>query len=62
MQIDLLTVVLFFISSSVNFDFMLHFYASNRQSDDAKTALNMVGFTEKMMAKGGIHDHIAQVG
>ena len=45
----------------VNFNFLFSFYAGNRNDDRAKQGLEMTLHTLKMMAKGGIHDHISQV-
>ena len=45
----------------VNFNFLFTFFAGNRGDDRAKQGLKMTLHTLKMMAKGGIHDHISQV-
>ena len=45
----------------VNFNFLFSFFAGNRNDDRAKQGLKMTLHTLKMMAKGGIHDHISQV-
>ena len=45
----------------VNFNFLFSFYAGNKSDDRAKQGLKMTLHTLKMMAKGGIHDHISQV-
>ncbi|XP_067672484.1 spermatogenesis-associated protein 20-like [Haliotis asinina] len=44
----------------VNFNFLFRFYGSNRDGEEGQHALNMCSHTLKMMAKGGVHDHVAQ--
>ncbi|KAJ8871507.1 hypothetical protein PR048_027829 [Dryococelus australis] len=44
----------------VNFNFLFHVYARDTNSEAGKKALDMCTHTLKMMAKGGIHDHVAQ--
>ncbi|XP_041363382.1 spermatogenesis-associated protein 20-like isoform X2 [Gigantopelta aegis] len=44
----------------VNLKFLLHFYGSKPDSCERKRALDMAVHTLKMMAKGGMHDHVAQ--
>ncbi|XP_059472029.1 spermatogenesis-associated protein 20 isoform X2 [Neocloeon triangulifer] len=43
-----------------NFNFLFQVYARNPESVEGKSALSMCVHTLKMMAKGGIHDHISQ--
>lgn len=45
----------------VNLNFLFSLYAKEPKSESGKKALEMATFTLKMMAKGGIHDHIGQV-
>ncbi|XP_050390968.1 spermatogenesis-associated protein 20 [Patella vulgata] len=45
---------------SSNFDFVLRYFAMNKDNENGRQALDMTVNTLKMMAKGGIHDHIAQ--
>jgi uncharacterized protein YyaL (SSP411 family) len=44
-----------------NFNFLFHVYARTPNSEEGKMALEMCVYTLKMMAKGGIHDHVSQV-
>ncbi|XP_070186193.1 spermatogenesis-associated protein 20-like isoform X2 [Littorina saxatilis] len=44
----------------VNFNVLFRFYNMKKDTEEGKTALNMCLNTLRMMAKGGIHDHIAQ--
>lgn len=44
----------------VIFNFLFHLYATNPESKDGKESLKMALHTLKMMARGGIHDHIAK--
>lgn len=44
----------------VNLNFLFSLYAKEPKSESGKEALEMATFTLKMMAKGGIHDHIGQ--
>lgn len=44
----------------VNFNFLFGMYARNPTSDEGKSSLQMSLHTLKMMARGGIHDHISQ--
>nr|CAD7571150.1 unnamed protein product [Timema californicum] len=44
----------------VNFNFLFHIYSREPNSELGKKALDMCLYTLKMMAKGGIHDHVAQ--
>lgn len=46
---------------SVNFNALLRFYNMERETEYGKKALNMCLHTLRMIAKGGIHDHIGQV-
>lgn len=45
----------------VNLNFLFSYYAKQPKSETGKKALEMVTHTLKMMAKGGIHDHIGKV-
>ena len=45
----------------VNLNFLFHLYAREPKSERGKTALAMCIHTLKMMANGGIHDHIGKV-
>lgn len=45
----------------VNFNFLFHVYSREPSSETGKRALDMCLHTLKMMAKGGIHDHVSQV-
>jgi len=42
----------------VTFNFLLHHYASQRDSEEGKRALEMTLTTLRKMAEGGIHDHL----
>ncbi|PSN43401.1 Spermatogenesis-associated protein 20 [Blattella germanica] len=44
----------------VNFNFLFHVYSREPNSEMGKKALDMCLFTLRMMAKGGIHDHVSQ--
>ncbi|XP_063223640.1 spermatogenesis-associated protein 20 isoform X2 [Bacillus rossius redtenbacheri] len=44
----------------VNFNFLFHVYGREPDSEAGKRALDMCLHTLKMMAKGGIHDHVSQ--
>ncbi|XP_069691071.1 spermatogenesis-associated protein 20 isoform X2 [Periplaneta americana] len=44
----------------VNMNFLFHLYSREPSSEAGKRALEMCLYTLKMMAKGGIHDHVAQ--
>ncbi|PVD38892.1 hypothetical protein C0Q70_01517 [Pomacea canaliculata] len=44
----------------VNFNALLRFYNMERETEYGKKALNMCLHTLRMIAKGGIHDHIGQ--
>uniref|UniRef100_A0A673M2U3 Spermatogenesis-associated protein 20-like TRX domain-containing protein n=1 Tax=Sinocyclocheilus rhinocerous TaxID=307959 RepID=A0A673M2U3_9TELE len=46
--------------SPVNLMFLMSFWAVNRASSEGAEALRMVLHTLRMMALGGIHDHVAQ--
>ena len=46
---------------SVNFNALFRLYSMERTTEKGETALNMCLHTLRMMAKGGIHDHVAQV-
>ena len=46
---------------SVNFNVLFRLYSMERNTERGKTALNMCLHTLRMMAKGGMHDHVAQV-
>ncbi|XP_072098846.1 spermatogenesis-associated protein 20 isoform X2 [Mobula birostris] len=46
--------------SPVNFNFLFRFWALNKTSVNGAQALEMALHTLKMMALGGIHDHIGQ--
>ncbi|XP_063049964.1 spermatogenesis-associated protein 20 [Engraulis encrasicolus] len=46
--------------SPVNLMFLMSFWAVNRSSSDGEEALQMALHTLRMMAVGGIHDHVAQ--
>ena len=48
-------------SLSVNFNFMFRLHANDPDSEMGRRALEMTCHTLKMMGKGGIHDHVAQV-
>ncbi|XP_067006660.1 spermatogenesis-associated protein 20 isoform X2 [Anabrus simplex] len=43
-----------------NLNFLFHVYSRSPTSEAGKKALEMCVYTLKMMAKGGIHDHISQ--
>jgi hypothetical protein len=45
----------------VNLNFLFHVYSREPTSETGKRALDMCLHTLKMMAKGGIHDHVSQV-
>jgi uncharacterized protein YyaL (SSP411 family) len=45
----------------VNLNFLFHVYSREPSSETGKRALDMCLHTLKMMAKGGIHDHVSQV-
>jgi uncharacterized protein YyaL (SSP411 family) len=45
----------------VNLNFLFHVYSREPSSETGKRALDMCLHTLKMMAKGGIHDHVCQV-
>ncbi|XP_021929202.1 spermatogenesis-associated protein 20 isoform X2 [Zootermopsis nevadensis] len=44
----------------VNLNFLFHAYSREPSSETGKQALEMCLHTLKMMAKGGIHDHVSQ--
>lgn len=44
----------------VNLDFLLRYYQTDPKSESGKKALDMVEKTLECMARGGIHDHVAQ--
>ncbi|KAG8195374.1 hypothetical protein JTE90_001391 [Oedothorax gibbosus] len=44
----------------VIFNFLFRMYYSNSESKDGKESLEMALHTLKMMARGGIHDHVAK--
>lgn len=46
--------------SPVNLKFLMSFWALNRSSSEGAEALQMALHTLRMMALGGIHDHVAQ--
>lgn len=46
--------------SPVNLKFLMSFWAVNRSSSEGAEALQMALHTLRMMALGGIHDHVAQ--
>ena len=46
---------------SVNLNFLFRVYADEPQSLHSQRALEMSLHTLRMMAKGGIHDHVAKV-
>uniref|UniRef100_UPI00398E5DCF spermatogenesis-associated protein 20 n=1 Tax=Pristiophorus japonicus TaxID=55135 RepID=UPI00398E5DCF len=46
--------------SPVNFNFLFRFWALNKTSEKGVRALEMAQHTLKMMALGGIHDHVGQ--
>ncbi|XP_043570320.1 spermatogenesis-associated protein 20 isoform X4 [Chiloscyllium plagiosum] len=46
--------------SPVNFNFLFRFWAFNKSEEKGAQALQMALHTLKMMALGGIHDHIGQ--
>lgn len=43
------------------FTFLFHFYARDPSSVKGKKALDMSLYSLRMMARGGIHDHVGQV-
>jgi uncharacterized protein YyaL (SSP411 family) len=45
----------------VNLNFLFLVYSREPSSETGKQALDMCLHTLKMMAKGGIHDHVSQV-
>lgn len=47
---------------SVNLNFLFTYWALHRTTPEGAQALQMALHTLKMMAHGGIHDHISQVG
>lgn len=47
---------------SVNLNFLFTYWALHRTTPEGARALQMALHTLKMMAHGGIHDHICQVG
>ena len=47
---------------SVNLNFLFTYWALHRTTPEGARALQMALHTLRMMAHGGIHDHIAQVG
>lgn len=47
--------------SSVNLMFLMTFWWTNRSTSEGLEALQMATHTLRMMALGGIHDHVAQV-
>lgn len=46
---------------SVNLMFLMSYWSVNRTSSEGAEALQMTLHTLRMMALGGIHDHVAQV-
>lgn len=46
---------------TVNLMFLMSFWAVNRATSEGAEALQMALHTLRMMALGGIHDHVAQV-
>ncbi|KAL5018576.1 hypothetical protein ScPMuIL_004298 [Solemya velum] len=44
----------------VNYSFLFNFYGNNKELEDGEKALEMCLLTLRMMAKGGIHDHISK--
>ena len=52
---------LFHVYIAVNFNFMMRVYANNKKSPEGINALAMTLHTLKMMAKGGMYDHVAKV-
>ncbi|GFG29853.1 hypothetical protein Cfor_04110 [Coptotermes formosanus] len=44
----------------VNFNFLFHVYSRDPSSEMGKRAVDMCLHTLRMMAKGGIHDHVSQ--
>lgn len=50
-----------FFFSPVNLMFLMSFWAVNRVNSEGAEALQMTLHTLRMMALGGIHDHVAQV-
>lgn len=51
----------FWLPFPVIFNFLFRMYSMDPESKDGKEALEMALHTLKMMARGGIHDHIAKV-
>jgi len=47
---------------AANFNFLLRYFSYKSGSEDGKKALDMVIKTLDFMEKGGIHDHVGQVG
>lgn len=47
--------------SAVNLMFLMSYWCVNRSTSDGAEALQMALHTLRMMALGGIHDHVAQV-
>ena len=45
----------------MNFNALFRLYSMERTTEKGETALDMCLHTLRMMAKGGIHDHVAQV-
>lgn len=52
---------IFVLPFTANFNALLRIYSLEPESEKGKQALSMCLHTLTMMAKGGIHDHIAQV-
>ena len=46
----------------MNLMFLMSFWSVNRSTSEGVEALQMALHTLRMMALGGIHDHVAQVG
>jgi len=51
-----------FSFNPVNHNFMLRLHAEQSDTANGKAALEMTLNTLRMMAKGGIHDHVGLVG
>lgn len=54
-------ITLLFSFIPVNLNFLFSYWALQRSNTEGARALQMALHTLKMMAYGGIHDHIAQV-
>lgn len=58
---DSVSLSLHLPSSIVNLMFLMSYWSVNRSTSEGVEALQMALHTLRMMALGGIHDHVAQV-